>query len=284
MNQFKINPRSLALLFSFLIIPKLTAQFIGMLSIENGRFMWSYDPTLIIGYCIFVILYFLFWLKEKRTPNITTSIPAALIDSILGILILIPALSVLAFSVASLKSLINILIQILVWVILVLVVFVVPFLTFRGNFSNKQKAFSVLAAVAYLFSPSYGPVFRIFGLSRSLIDAGMINFLQGINISLLLAYGIFVVLLYFSEEKPAGRFAFSAFCAGISLMTFGLGNPVKYGSNPSSKVLTTYIGNVAISSFPVSIFNLNWVLIAGLLILGLLYITVYSNTAGKNGT
>jgi len=284
MDEFKINPRSLALLLSFLIIPKLSVIFINMLSRENGNWLWSYDPIIIIGYSLFVLMYFLFWLKGRTSPNIAASIPAAIIHSILGILIIVPALAALAFSMGSLKPLLSTLVQILVWVILVLVVFVIPYLTIRGDFTNKQKTLTVLAAVAFLVSPSYGPVLYITGLFRSIVETGNLKLVNGIYIGLLTLYFIPVVLLYISEVKADGRFAFISFCAGLALMTYGLANPVNYGTKAGSSLVTTYIGNVEVSSTVVRHFDINAVIIAGVVVLGLLYITMYSDTIEKNGT
>jgi hypothetical protein len=285
MDELKITPHSLAFLFSFLIIPKFTVIFINMLSADNGGWLWSYDPVIIIGYVNLVLLYLLFWLKERTSPNITASIPVAVIHASLAVLILVPALAALAFSVVSLRPFLSFLIQILVWIILVLVVFGLPYFSIRGDFSNKQKTLTVLTGAAFLISPSYGPIFRIFGLARTMIESGYFKLLKGIDIGLIILYFILVVLLYISETEVKGRFAFTAFCTGLTLMTYGLGNPVNYGSKASSKLLTTYIGNTPISLTVVRIINFNWVLIVGLLLLVFLYLTLYSSkTAGKQGT
>ena len=212
-------------------------------------------------------MYFSFWRAEKNKPNITAAVPKFLLPAILAILLLLPLLAFLSFPMPFVRPLLGFLIWITFWGILLLAVIGVPFVAFRGDFSNRQKVVVVLAALVYLVSATTGPFFK-FARDWGWEIAGVWRFVDIVSLSL---YCIFAVLLFAPRATEKARIAFVTFCAGLILFLQGLHTPIEFGRFAKSYEVVSVFGDSSISLFPVKIGQANILVIAGIVILGLLF-------------
>lgn len=274
MKNLKFNARSFALLLAFLVVPRFSNFFSSVMVANKKGWSWEFDPVILVGYIILIILGVIFWQNENKAANITKEMPYKLITITLLVLILIPLLGYIGFDVLQFRPVYSLFSMVISWAVLIMVVFIIPILLISGSFSNQQKTFAILAALAYLISPTLGPVFLYLRLTQRVIEFGGLGLFQAISIVLLAAYFLFVVLLYATEREAQGISGFAAFNFALAAMVYGLVNPVKFGSRAGTYVVTTYVNGVPVGSSIMQAFQVNITVILAVLLLFILVVNV----------